>query len=551
MSIQDKTHRPGQSGSEDQVHELVVGQAEKMGRRLGREREEKERRAYKGRSLFPSSMGFLGKRGGRWGRVPNPPQWIATSTQVCGIYPFAAGSARPTNGSPLGRDLLTGAAVATDHEALFKAGVISSPSMMVMGLNGLGKSTFCHTVALGQVNRGLIPGFFNPIKAGEHTVIIEMLGGQVFSFGPGQPGRFNMLSSGPLGKAARQIGGEVGRELMTLARGKNAQLVKVLMNISRARPLNDVEGMVLEALVDDVHDRSARPVSSDLLSAFLTPSARTLSSLGYSDAETFRADHRTLEQNVRALLSGDLGQMLSGEESLEFDVGNPGGFCFDTASIPTSDARLLSAAMLSSWSLGMDMIDAHWELAEHEQRLAVEAAASGEVYEPRVQWNGYTTLKDEFWFPLRAVEGIVDLQDKLSRTNRSTGTADMMATHSPKDMLSLAREEDREKAKGLIERSGLMALFALTQDDLESLSRVRELTAREIEQVKTFNTSPSWNGVTRVRRRGEKPSPPPGAGKVLLKVPGRVGIPVQTIETQIQASMHVTDSRYRNQSQGN
>ena len=121
----------------------------------------------------------------------------------------------------------------------------------------------------------------------------------------------------------------------------------------------------------------------------------------------------------------------------------------------------------------------------------------------------------------------------------------------PDDLLSLAREDDREKAKGLIERSGLMALFALTQDDLESLSRVRELTAREIEQVKTFNTSPSWNGVERVRRRGEKPSPPPGAGKVLLKVPGRVGIPVQTIETQIQASLHITDSRYRNQGQGN
>jgi hypothetical protein len=36
---------------------------------------------------------------GRWGKMPQPPQWYSSSTQLCGIYPFSAGTSRPNTGT--------------------------------------------------------------------------------------------------------------------------------------------------------------------------------------------------------------------------------------------------------------------------------------------------------------------------------------------------------------------------------------------------------------------------------------------------------------------
>lgn len=504
---------------------------------------------YRPTTLMKTARGFAGRYGGRWSKVPNPVQWYSTSVQLCGIYPFSAGSARPTDGAPLGRDMLSGAAVCMDHESLYRASVITSPSCFLYGINGIGKSTTAQTILLGQAARGITLGLFNPIKENEHTALTHALGGTVASYGPGAKDKFNLLSSGPLGEAASKIGGVIGQELDLLARDKSIQLVQLLTRTSRGIPLEDIEDTVLEALVDDAREKNVRPYTGHLLEAFMHPSERALSLIGMNTAEQFHSRFRRLGETIRSMLSGEMGRMLGGEESIEFDPGNPGGFCFDTAAIPESNTRLLSAAMLASWSVGMDIIDAHWELAEYERRLAETALAEGDFYEPKVKWRGYSTFMDEFWYPLRACEGIVDRVDRLGRTNRSKGTAEMKATHSPKDQLSLRNPEDREKAKGLTERSGLIAMMALTGKDLETLSDIRPMTEDEINLVKRFNAAPSWKQPkVRTAVKGGKPAPPPGAGKVLFKVEGRVGIPVQMVQTPIQESLHITDTRNRQRS---
>lgn len=70
------------------------------------------------------------------------------------------------------------------------------------------------------------------------------------------------------------------------------------------------------------------------------------------------------------VLNGDLAQLVGSRASVRLEVGNPGGFCFDTSSIPATDRRLLS--MLATWSIGFGAIDAHWDLAEYERRQAEE-----------------------------------------------------------------------------------------------------------------------------------------------------------------------------------
>lgn len=495
--------------------------------------------------LTPTQQGYFGPGGGGWEQMPQPPRWFGTSNQVCGFYPFGVGTGRPTNGAPLGRDINTGSAVCTDHDALFRSGVISSPSAFLFGLNGFGKSTTAQTLLGGQVGRGLTPGVFDPIK-GEHIEWVTGLGGTVFSIGPRALHRLNLLSPGPLGYAARRIGGKVGQELLGLARAKSIDLVKLVVKISRgiSEPVKDYEETAIEAIVDTILEHTGPndvAVTADLVRAFEHPSARMLQDTGTETVEEFHTEYKRLGQTLRSLMTGDMGQMLSGTNTVEIEPGNPGGFCFDTSSIGRNNTKLLSAAMLSTWSLGMDSIDAHWELAQHELRLQAEAAREGQVYEPAIRWGGYTTLMDEFWYPIRACEGMVDLVDGLSRTNRSVGTAELKVSHSPKDLLSLKNEEDRQKAKGFIERSGLLMLMGLSEDDLHELAKVRSMTQSEINQVVGFSTARNWTGN---RRKNGPPPPPPGAGKVLLKVNERVGIPVKMLRTKTQMSVHNTNARY-------
>lgn len=495
------------------------------------------------RPLTPT--GYAGHGGGRWSRVPSAPMWYGSSVQANGIYPFTAGTARPVSGAPCGTDLQSHTAVALDHHAFYMEGVISSPSMFLFGINGVGKSSTAQTMTLGMMARGLVPAIFNPLKRGEHTPLVEQAGGSVFEFGPNARHQLNLLSLGPLGKAAERIGGKTGEELRELATWKVVKQAQLALRVSRGAPLSDMEDAVVEALVQSILDRNDSPVTRDLGRVFREPSEHVLSLTRQRNAEGFDAKYSDLGDSIEAMLSGDLGRLLGGTESIEIDPGNRGGFCFDTSSIPASATALLSTAMLMSWSLGMDSIDAHWELAKHETQLQAEAAAAGDTYKPAVTWSGYTTLMDEFWYPIRSTPGIVDQVDALSRSNRSVGTAEMKITHSPKDMLSLPNPEDREKARGLAERSGLLGLMALTKDDVEELAKVKPLTDKEIRMVASFNAARSW---------GKKPlagakssAPPPGAGKILFKVEGRPGVAVKMIQTPTQKGFHITDERFRAQ----
>lgn len=500
----------------------------------------------KPRTLTPN--GFLGRGGGRWGGVPQPPLWYGSSVQVCGIYPFTTGTARPVSGAPLGRDLLSGTAVAMDHHSLYMEGVISSPSMFLFGINGVGKSSTAQTMTLGMMARGMIPAVFNPLKKGEHTGLVENAGGAVFEYGPTARHQLNLLSRGPLGTAAERIGGDTGAELRRLATWKVVQQAQLALRVSRGVLLDDIDDAVVEAMVEDILGRTRRPVTADLAGAFNAPSERVLAVSGQPTPEKFRKRFARLGESLRAMLGGDLGRLLGGTDSIEIDPGNRGGFCFDTSSIPDTASKLLSTAMLMSWSLGMDAIDAHWELAKYEAGQAAAAAAAGEVYIPKVVWSGYTSLMDEFWYPMRTTDGIVDRVDALSRSNRSVGTAEMKITHSPKDMLSLKNEEDRQKARGLAERSGLLGLMALTNEDLHVLGEVKPLTAQEIRYVSSFNSAGSWGNKARATGRQ---AAPPGAGKILFKVEGRPGVPVQMVQTPTQQNLHITDERFREQSRAN
>ncbi len=102
------------------------------------------------RTPEPGPRGLQGPGRGRVSYVEAPPEWRGTTVQVCGLFPFAVGGGSPTIGVPLGRNLLTGATVCCDPLAWFqRAKLILNPSMFLLGLPALGKSTLVRRMVIG------------------------------------------------------------------------------------------------------------------------------------------------------------------------------------------------------------------------------------------------------------------------------------------------------------------------------------------------------------------------------------------------------------------
>ena len=59
--------------------------------------------------------------------VTAAPEYQATTTQLCGLYPFVAGSGTPTAGTPVGRHQLWGEVVCLDPLAWLRAGLVTNP----------------------------------------------------------------------------------------------------------------------------------------------------------------------------------------------------------------------------------------------------------------------------------------------------------------------------------------------------------------------------------------------------------------------------------------
>ncbi|WP_144937054.1 ATP-binding protein [Rothia kristinae] len=512
----------------------------------------------KGPAIIPPARqvrrGFKGRYGGAWGGVATPRMWMETNQDHAGMYPFIAGTNRPRRGAPIGYDLGTGSAVAMDHLSLFRARAITAPAAMMFGLNGFGKSSISALVA-GAVNACGTPlAIFDPIK-GEYTELAEAMGADVFQLGP-KNGRqkVNPMDPGPLAAAGAKIGGQAGQDMQADGIKNVVANVSALLRINRGRdkPVSDSERTMVRLAVQEVMSKNTRPGLGDLLAFFDQPSERAVYAAGLrsDESEQFKETYRPLFQSISALVYGELSEIFD-DKGLSINPGNPAGFCFDSSAIPSADDKMISATMMSTWRLGMDAIDAHWELAQHEARKAAEAAEAGEQYTPEVTWNGYSSLMDEFWFPVRMADGMVHEVDRLSRTNRSVGVGEWKITHSPKDFEMIANEADREIAKSLIERCGLWVMLAMTPADMEALNRIRPIESTEKAWVTSFMSGSqgleNYQDMKKTRRglsdSSSQDAPPPGVGKALWKVGDSLGIPVKSPKPPTLGKLHQTSQR--------
>src|SRR5580692_5441727 len=190
-----------------------------------------ESQSVPGQGMMPPAWGWKVPFAGRAAHIAAAPEYQATTTQACGLFPFLAGGGTPTAGTPVGRHQLWGEVVCLDPLAWLRAGLVTNPGMFVLGQPGTGKSTLVKRLVTGAVaagTRAIILGDPKP----DYTPLVQFVGGQVIRIGRGLD-TINPLDAGPLGAALRQMSGPQAARLRAEVRSRRLSLLMALATLVR------------------------------------------------------------------------------------------------------------------------------------------------------------------------------------------------------------------------------------------------------------------------------------------------------------------------------
>lgn len=479
--------------------------------------------------LRPGPRGWLGRGRGHDAVLDAPTEYRGTTVQVCGLWPWAVGAGTPNVGVPFGRHLQTGATLCCDPISWYQqAGLISNPSVFILGLPGLGKTSAVMHMCVGLAGFGVLPLVLGDTRP-DYLTMIEALDGQVIPLGRGR-GAINVLDPGEAPAAAGRLRAagrhkEAG-ELLADTHGLRLNMLSSLITILRKSPPDVREETILARALtwlDTHHDGPATLV--DLL-ALIRQAPAELREVALDRGSPARYQEVTedLEASLVALCPGGrFGDIFARQTTAP--MRRDAAVVFDVSAIPHSESDLRAAALLASWTAGFATVG-----------IAQTLADAG--LEPR---RHYLVVLDELHQALRAGPGLVDRVDYLTRLNRTVGVGLAMITHTMKDLASLPLPEDRSKALGFVERSGIVICGGLPLaelgDDTGQLGSVVPMSDAERALLAGWQSPPSWDA-----HPGD--SPPPGRGKFLVKVGGRPGIPVEVVLTDAERQLSMSSTRW-------
>lgn len=469
------------------------------------------------------ARGMRGQGGGRLSYLDRPTEYRGTTRQVCGLWPYVTGAGAPLVGVPLGQHLITGATVCMDPIAWFeRSKLISNPSMFTLALPGLGKSSVNRRLMTGLDFRGtvsIVPGD----TKGEYTSLTRELDGEVVQLGRGQ-GSLNPLDLGAMGAAAQSLVGEARRGLLDEAVGRRSTMVAALIAIVRKGAVSGDEEALIGRAVELLADVDlGRPALLGDLAQLIASAPEPLMRMTLADSpDSYRASVKDLLISLQSLVEGPLGRTFNRPTSTRISLDRP--VSIDLSSIPSSEKQLEASVLLTCWADAFAAIEAH-------DRLALAGLQDRRTF---------FLVLDELWRILRAGVGLVDRIDELTRLNRTFGVGQSMTTHSMADLLSLPNPEDRAKARGFVERSGVVLCGGLPMAELTAVDQVVTLSTREREMIAEWSAPGSINVET-----GEEDAPP-GRGKFLIKVGGHPGIPVDVVMTEDEVQVNDTNQKWAN-----
>ncbi len=476
--------------------------------------------------MRPGARGWIGRGRGEAMLVDAPTHYRGSTVQVCGLWPWAVGSGTPMVGVPLGRHLTTHATLCCDPISWFqRAHLINNPSAFFLALPALGKSTTVRRMATGLCGYGTMPLVLGDCKP-DYVNTIRALDGQVITLGRGR-GHLNVLDPGGSVEAAARLRA-VGRhreaqEVEADAHARQLTVVSALLTILRKQPPSDVEESILDqalTVLDRDRERGRVPVLNDLLAIVQAgPEELREVAVDRGDFKEYQRITQALETSLMSLARGGrLGETFSKPTTNPMRIDRP--VVYDISSIADTDSDLLASCLLACWSNGFATVNTSNVLAD-----------AG--LEPR---RHYFVVMDELWKALRAGAGMVDRIDALTRLNRQVGVGTAMITHTMSDLQALPTQEDRMKARGFVERAGMVICGGLPAAEMPMLQSAVRMSEAEQNLLMSWQNPPSWDPTT-----GEE-TDPPGRGKFLVKVGGRPGIPINLQLTAVERDLGIHDT---------
>lgn len=476
-----------------------------------------------GRMRRPGPRGWWKAAAGRANVVEPVVEYRGTTKQVCGLWPFPVGAGTPVIGVPLGLHLATGATVCADPISWFQGGLISNPSCFVLALPGLGKSTAVRRMTGAGEGFGNIPLVLGDLKP-DYVGLIRALDGQVIELGRGR-GHLNVLDPGEAYEAAerlRKAGKEKERQqVLADAHGRRHTMVSALLTILRKEPPTDREESIIDRalkVLDEQHE--GVPVLGDLLKVIQdAPQEVRDVALDRGNLDRYKEITENLEASLISLTSGGrLGETFAHPTDVPMMRDRP--VVYDVSSIDDSDTDLQAAILLACWSSGFGAVN-------------VSNALADAGLEPR---RHYFVILDELWRALRAGRGMVDRVDALTRLNRARGVGLAMISHTMSDLLALPTEEERMKARGFVERAGMLIAGGLPGAEMEMLNAAKPLSRAEQEILISWQDPPAWDSSTGTEAE------PPGRGRFLVKVGGHPGIPIKIELLEMEREVNDTNT---------
>jgi hypothetical protein len=502
-----------------------------------------------GQRLRRASWRGRNRPGGGWNAVVEPAtEFRGSSYQVCGVWPWSWAGSTITAGVPLGRHLMTKATICCDPIHWFAAKLITNPSVFIIANTGVGKSTMVRHMITGMAGCGIIPVVLGDIRPDYRSTVQALEGGQVVEIGRGR-GAINPLDLGELGRYADEMDAlaaqatddpqreeeltAAAHRLRMEAHARSKNLTRALVELKRKGVMGDAEDEVLsraiEELAGEFADKDHAPLLEDLDRKLDNPSPYLMNAvLARGDREQYHARVDALQTTVRALCGSDWGPVFNRQttERLRMDAT---AIDVDISSLKSLDAELEAAVLLATWAEGYGAIEA-----------ANTVADLGLGPQRR-----FFIVLDELWKIVRT--SMVDKIDQLTRLNRADAAGQAMITHSLDDLESPAAAADRAKARGFINRAGMVIIGGLPlaelqgSDGKDGLKKVVYLSQKEIDLVASWEDGGSLSG-RRKTRRGDKP---PGAGKFLIKVGNKPGLPVEVITTPAENDLLIHDTNNR------
>jgi hypothetical protein len=391
--------------------------------------------------------------------------------------------------------------------------------VFVLGQPGTGKSALVKRLVTGAVSFGttvLVLGDTKP----DYTPLVQHVGGQVIRVGRGLD-TINPLDTGPLGTVLAKLTGPQAQQLRWEVRSRRLALLLALATLVRGGRISNAEEVILGRAIDLLDERNqgrAEPTVPGVL-RLIEEGPDVLRSAARADAPGRYANRvADLAFTLDLLCTGSLAGVFDGPTTQPISPDAP-AVSVDISAVRAAGDKLLTAAMLCTWSYGFGCVDA--------------AAALTELgAEPR---RAYLGVMDELWRALRGAPGLVEHADALTRLNRARGMAHIMITHSLADLDALPTEEDRARARGFLDRSAITILAGLPPRELARVTEVTPLTGPEQALVASWSAPESYQPGARH----------PGRGKYLIKTGERLGIPVQLTLTGPEHRLYDTDQAIR------